>query len=384
VPDIAVSTPQLRIGPPPEGYDGPIETVFHNADTGEAVTLETYPSVDAAQAATAEWVERGILRGDVELRPPTPPVAALERQVADEQAAYDAEQATADVTITDTPVEVEVVTAEGAKTVPPKRGRKPKKNTDLEPTLAIVYVNKRDEEKVDFEGPESKARDKFTATPTPGVGRMELRDANGQVLDTKQPHLASVPADTPPAPEPDTPPVEIPEEGGITGPLDIPDADEPPAAPDPPQEDVADDTPEGQPPAGIADVVASAQMTAAAMAPPPAEGPEEETGQKTLVDRSQYDREDLALPLIDGQQIDRIAFAFTGQIMLDRSDPADVALWRKLTLGHDVSLKVEGVCAGYSGKGATNRDGDLDVVVGVRRIKVHTIYLPIETDDEAA
>src|SRR3569833_1306251 len=50
-----------------------------------------------------------------------------------------------------------------------------------------------------------------------------------------------------------------------------------------------------------------------------------------LFDRSQYDREDLAIPKVDGQQIDKIRVDFGGSIMLDRSDPADVALYNSLT-----------------------------------------------------
>lgn len=113
------------------------------------------------------------------------------------------------------------------------------------------------------------------------------------------------------------------------------------------------------------------------------EPPEEPTGQKTLLDRSQYDREDLAIPKVDGQGVDRIAVAFAGEIMLDRSEPNDVALYNKLTLGKDVELRVAGRVNGTGAKGATNREGDLDVVVGKKSVKVETVYVlsPGELDN---
>lgn len=112
---------------------------------------------------------------------------------------------------------------------------------------------------------------------------------------------------------------------------------------------------------------------------PPADGDEEVTKPdpegEALFDRSSFDREDLAIPKVDGQGIDRIAVAFSGEIMLDRSDPADVALYNKLTLQKNVELRVAGRVNGTGAKGATNREGDLDVVVGKKTIKVETVYV---------
>jgi hypothetical protein len=101
-----------------------------------------------------------------------------------------------------------------------------------------------------------------------------------------------------------------------------------------------------------------------------------------LFDRSQYDSPELALSKIGGQPIDRIAVKFAGTVFLDRSDPADVALYRRLQLGHDLTLMVETKVAAVAGKGATDREGDLDVVVGESTLKVHTVYKPV-TDDTA-
>lgn len=98
---------------------------------------------------------------------------------------------------------------------------------------------------------------------------------------------------------------------------------------------------------------------------------------KRLFNEADYEREDLAIAKIDGNQVDRIAIKFTGEVFLDRADPEDVALYNRLKLGNDITLRVEGRCNGVTGKGATDREGDLDVVVGQRAVKVHTVYLSV-------
>lgn len=110
---------------------------------------------------------------------------------------------------------------------------------------------------------------------------------------------------------------------------------------------------------------------------------EDEQGQPTLIDRSQYEREDLAIAKVDGNSIDRIYVGFSGGFFLDRSEPADVAFYNRLRLGHDVTLMVEGRCLGTGAKGATNREGQLDVVVGEKKVKIHTGYVPAAEDLEA-
>jgi len=92
----------------------------------------------------------------------------------------------------------------------------------------------------------------------------------------------------------------------------------------------------------------------------------DEKGRPTLIDRSAYEREDLAINKVDGQAIDRIAITFNGTVYLDRSDPADVHLYNRLVLQRDVTLMVEGKCSG----------GDLDVIIGEKRVKVTTVYIP--------
>lgn len=109
-------------------------------------------------------------------------------------------------------------------------------------------------------------------------------------------------------------------------------------------------------------------------APAPVIAPDPEG--KALFDSSDYEREDIVISKVDGNQIDRIAIKFAGEVFLDRSAPEDVALYNKLRLGNEVTLMVEGRCSATGAKGATDRDGDLDVVVGQKSVKVTTVYIP--------
>jgi hypothetical protein len=101
--------------------------------------------------------------------------------------------------------------------------------------------------------------------------------------------------------------------------------------------------------------------------------PDAEKGE--LFNRDQYEREDLAIPKVDGNPIDKIRVKITGSIMLDRSAPADVALYNKLKLGHDVELRVSGKVSGSDTGFTTNREGDLDAIVGEKAVKVDTVWV---------
>lgn len=96
---------------------------------------------------------------------------------------------------------------------------------------------------------------------------------------------------------------------------------------------------------------------------------------KALFDRSAYEREDLAISKVDGQQIDKIAVKFAGRILLNRSDPADVALYNRLTMGKEVELRCAGKVTAVGAGWTTNRDGDLDAIVGEKAIKVETVWV---------
>jgi hypothetical protein len=89
-----------------------------------------------------------------------------------------------------------------------------------------------------------------------------------------------------------------------------------------------------------------------------------------LFDKSQYETEELALPKVDGEPVDRIAVKFSGTVFLDRSSAADVELIRALTLHSERTLLVEGKVSGKTYAGATDREGELDVVVQQVTVKV--------------
>lgn len=94
-----------------------------------------------------------------------------------------------------------------------------------------------------------------------------------------------------------------------------------------------------------------------------------------LFDRSKYDNEELALPKVDGEGIDKIRVDFSGSVMLDRMNKDDVALFRKLALASECELRVAGKIAAVKDGFTTNREGDLDALVETRSIKVDTLYV---------
>lgn len=101
----------------------------------------------------------------------------------------------------------------------------------------------------------------------------------------------------------------------------------------------------------------------------------EQDGQTAALNAAIYEDPTLRIEKVDGKNIEQIAVTFSGRILLDRSNEKDVELWNRLTMGTDAELRV---CAKATGKlvqGATNREGDLDVVVGTRKLKVHTVYV---------
>lgn len=96
---------------------------------------------------------------------------------------------------------------------------------------------------------------------------------------------------------------------------------------------------------------------------------------KALFDASDYDREDLAISKVDGNQIDRIKISFSGSIMLNRSDPADVALFNRLKLNQELELRCAGKVSGLATGYTTSKDGDLDAVVSSKTVKVETVWV---------
>ena len=99
-----------------------------------------------------------------------------------------------------------------------------------------------------------------------------------------------------------------------------------------------------------------------------------------LLDDERFLSEELALPKIDGEGVDKIAIGFSGRVMLDRSSPADVALIRAMALGKDVTLMVEGKVSKKGHGFTTNKEGDLDAVVFETGVKVELVYKPVTPD----
>lgn len=97
--------------------------------------------------------------------------------------------------------------------------------------------------------------------------------------------------------------------------------------------------------------------------------------QEAAFDATAYDRPGLQIQKVDGIGIDKIRVRFGGSVMLDRSDPADVALFNKLTLGKEVELRVAGKVSKTATGWTTNRDGDLDAVVGERSCHIDTVWI---------
>jgi len=94
-----------------------------------------------------------------------------------------------------------------------------------------------------------------------------------------------------------------------------------------------------------------------------------------LFDQTDYDDPRLMLDTVDGRDIDKIRLAFSGNVMLDRKDPNDVDLIRKLKLGQDLELRVSAQCAGKAQGFTTGKEGDLDAVVYTGGLKVTTVYV---------
>lgn len=92
-----------------------------------------------------------------------------------------------------------------------------------------------------------------------------------------------------------------------------------------------------------------------------------------LFDADAYRSESLAIPRVDGQEIQRIALDFSGSIMLDRSKEGDVELYNRFALFAERELWISAKATGTGAKGATNKEGDLDVVVGRKSLKVESV-----------
>jgi hypothetical protein len=86
-----------------------------------------------------------------------------------------------------------------------------------------------------------------------------------------------------------------------------------------------------------------------------------------------YDDPQLAIPGIDGYQVNRLSLKVGGTPDLDRSNPDDVELYRDLKLGQRVKFVVEGWVVDTGGKATITDQGQVDVVQGTKAIRVDTI-----------
>lgn len=101
--------------------------------------------------------------------------------------------------------------------------------------------------------------------------------------------------------------------------------------------------------------------------------PVPDPGTGGLFDAADYEKEELAIPKIDGSGIDRIAIDLSGGVMLDRSNPAHVELYNRIHMTKHVELWVNAVGSAVGAKPATNRDGDLDVIVARKGLRIDAI-----------
>jgi len=96
---------------------------------------------------------------------------------------------------------------------------------------------------------------------------------------------------------------------------------------------------------------------------------------KALFDRDAYQAPELRIDQVDGQEVDKIWLKFSGRVALDRTQAADVALFNRVRLGHELELRVAGkgsrVGTGYT----TSKGGDLEAIVGERELRIDSVYV---------
>lgn len=112
---------------------------------------------------------------------------------------------------------------------------------------------------------------------------------------------------------------------------------------------------------------------------PPAD---EETpaGDGALFNAHDYSDPKLYLDQVDEKDVDKIRLDFSGSIMLDRRNPADVDFMRRLKLGSSHTLQVEAVCSSKKHGYTTGKEGDLDAIVYTGGLKVEDVYWPTPED----
>lgn len=87
----------------------------------------------------------------------------------------------------------------------------------------------------------------------------------------------------------------------------------------------------------------------------------------------------LPVPRVDGTPADAIELTFSGKVVLDSHDEADLALIERLKLDADFTLRVEAAVAGKAMK--VRRGEDETVATHVVALRVHTLYRDGEGDE---
>lgn len=94
-----------------------------------------------------------------------------------------------------------------------------------------------------------------------------------------------------------------------------------------------------------------------------------------LFEKADYNDPRLALDTVDDKDVDKIQLEFSGSVMLDRRDPADVAVMRDLALGKSLELRVAATVKSKKHGYTTGKEGVLDAVVYTGGLKVDTVYV---------
>lgn len=98
--------------------------------------------------------------------------------------------------------------------------------------------------------------------------------------------------------------------------------------------------------------------------------------------KNQATPEQLALPMIDKRKSDAIEIQISGTIKLDRSDPEDCALIRRLKLGDEVTLKMDATVVERAGRTAHDRDGYFEGSTLVTKLKATGLTSPAGEHEE--
>lgn len=101
---------------------------------------------------------------------------------------------------------------------------------------------------------------------------------------------------------------------------------------------------------------------------------EQETPVESLFDRSQYQRPELRIDKIDGHDIDRPRFKFSGAVSLDRMSPEDVGMFNDARMGEEFEVRVRVRVAGFGVRVVSDRDGDFQATIGERSLTIEGVW----------